>query len=189
VDKATGDSIWRPGRELVFITPPKYSPSQSPIPVLTSATLQGPGDQPIVYPTQGNIFELTTTKPFKAGDQFSFTTQAARFEPARAQSLLDRIYVVPNPYVVYSDLEQPGPTSTKRGENVLQFRNLPARCTIRIYTMTGELVDTITKDDTNSYASWRVLSYEGQRLAYGVYIYHVDAPGVGQKIGRFALIK
>ena len=30
---------------------------------------------------------------------------------------------------------------------------------------------------------------EGQRLAYGVYIYHVDIPGVGEKIGRFALIK
>jgi hypothetical protein len=37
--------------------------------------------------------------------------------------------------------------------------------------------------------NWSILSYEGQRLAYGVYIYHVDVPGVGEKIGRFALIK
>jgi hypothetical protein len=55
--------------------------------------------------------------------------------------------------------------------------------------MVGELVDTIHKDDSNSYVNWSILSYEGQRLAYGVYIYHVDVPGVGEKIGRFALIK
>jgi hypothetical protein len=55
--------------------------------------------------------------------------------------------------------------------------------------MIGELVDTIVKNDGTSYADWRLLSYEGQRLAYGVYLYHVEVPGVGEKIGRFALIK
>ena len=55
--------------------------------------------------------------------------------------------------------------------------------------MVGELVDTIEKDDNTNFATWDLLSYEGQRLAYGVYLYHVDVPGVGQKIGRFALIK
>ena len=83
----------------------------------------------------------------------------------------------------------PGPTALKRGEPKLQFRNLPPQCTIRIYTMIGELVDTIVKNDGTSYADWRLLSYEGQRLAYGVYLYHVEVPGVGEKIGRFALIK
>jgi hypothetical protein len=189
VDRATSDSIWRPGRELVFITPPKYSPSQSPIPVMSSVTFVTPADEGIVYPTQANIFGLNTTKPFLAGDQYNFSTVAARFDAAKAGTQLDQIYVVPNPYVVYSELEMPGPTSTKRGESRLQFRNLPPKCTIRIYTMTGELVDTITKDDSNSYANWAVLSYEGQRLAYGVYIYHVDVPGIGEKIGRLALIK
>jgi hypothetical protein len=26
-------------------------------------------------------------------------------------------------------------------------------------------------------------------IAYGVYIFHVDAPGIGEKIDRFAIIK
>ena len=26
-------------------------------------------------------------------------------------------------------------------------------------------------------------------ISYGIYIYHVDAPGVGEKIGKFAIIK
>ena len=79
--------------------------------------------------------------------------------------------------------------ATKRGERELQFRNLPPDCTIRIFTLTGELVDKIEKNDNGSIASWNLLSSEGMRISYGVYIYHVDIPGVGEKIGRFAVIK
>ncbi len=182
------DSMWRPGRELVFVTPPKYAP-QNPIPVMVSVTYTAPVGVPLILPTQGNVFEVKSSKPFAAGDRYTFGTTASKFDPALATSVLDAISVVPNPYVVYSGVETPGPTSQRRGENKLQFRNLPPQCTIRIYTMVGELVDTIIKDDTNSFADWRLLSYEGQRLAYGVYIYHVDVPGVGEKIGRLALIK
>jgi hypothetical protein len=51
------------------------------------------------------------------------------------------------------------------------------------------LVQTIEKDDMTSLASWDLLSNEGQRISYGIYIYHVDAPGIGEKIGRIAVIK
>jgi hypothetical protein len=183
------DSLWRPGREIVIITPPKYS-VQIPVPILMAVTFAAPGNgTSAILPSSGDIFEAKTTKPFSAGDKYSFTTIAAKFDATAAASVLDRIRVVPNPYVVYSSIEQPGPTVTRRGDPTLQFRNLPPTCTIRIYTMVGELVDTIVKNDALSYASWQLLSYEGQRLAYGVYIYHVEVPGVGEKIGRFALIK
>jgi hypothetical protein len=76
-----------------------------------------------------------------------------------------------------------------RDDRRLEFRNLPRRCTIRIYTITGELVDTIEKNDDNNYAVWDMLTFESQEIAYGVYIYHIDAPGIGTKIGRFAVIK
>ncbi len=188
VDKAQTDSMWRPGREIVIVTPPKYAP-QSPIPVLVSVTFSATPGQALVLPTQGNVFEVKTSKPFAAGDQYTFTSTSSKFDAARATNALDQIRVVPNPYVGYSDIEQPGASSIRRGENKLQFRNLPPKCTIRIYSLVGELVDTIVKDDGNSYVDWQLLSYEGQRLAYGVYIYHVDVPGVGEKIGRLALIK
>jgi len=96
---------------------------------------------------------------------------------------------VPNPYVAFSPAEGPGRTGEKRGERQLQFRNLPPNCTIRIYTITGELVQKIEKNDNGSLAYWDLLSFEGQRVAYGVYIYHIDVPNVGEKIGRLALIK
>ncbi len=189
VNNALTDSIWTPGREIFFITPPRFAP-QSPIPGMLGLNFfQTTDTASIIYPTQGNVFEIKTSKPFVAGDQYTFTTRAVKYDVAKAKKDMDNIYVVPNPYVAFSELEGPGSTSTRRGDNRLQFRNLPPKCTIRIYTMVGELVDTILKDDDTSLASWNVLSYEGQRLAYGVYIYHVDVPGVGEKIGRFALIK
>jgi len=188
VQNGSSDSLWLPGREIGFVTPPPFAPP-GPTKVMFSVNFDPPATGPVIYPAEGDIYEAKTTKPFMGGDEYEFTTQAVRFDNAIAKSALDNIYVVPNPYVVYSGLERPGPTATKRGDQQLQFRNLPPRCTIRIYTMVGELVDTIEKDDNTNFTTWDLLSYEGQRLAYGVYLYHVDVPGVGQKIGRFALIK
>lgn len=140
-------------------------------------------------PKKGDVYRLKVFKPFAAGDEFVMAEKPVKFESTAANTSLDKIYTVPNPYVAYSLTENPGRTSEKRGERNLQFRNLPTRCTIRIYTLTGELVQTIEKDDMTSIASWDLLSNEGQRIAYGVYIYHVDAPGIGEKIGRIAVIK
>jgi len=37
--------------------------------------------------------------------------------------------------------------------------------------------------------SWDLVSKDGMDIAYGIYIYHVEAPGIGEKIGKFAVIK
>ena len=37
--------------------------------------------------------------------------------------------------------------------------------------------------------AWDLVSDDGMDIAYGLYIYHVDAPGIGQYIGKFAVIK
>ncbi|MGE5429852.1 MAG: hypothetical protein ACM3QX_02190 [Syntrophomonadaceae bacterium] len=142
-----------------------------------------------VLPKAGDVFQLKTSKPFKKGDAYLFETNKAEYSPESAKEQLNDIYVVPNPYVAYGLSENPGRTTNKRGDRDLQFRNLPPKCTIRIYTLTGELVDTIQKDDMTSTASWDLLSKEGMRIAYGVYLFHVDIPGVGEKIGKFAVIK
>lgn len=188
IARASTDSMWRPGREIVIVTPPKYSPSQSPVPGLVGIMFL-PSSGTTVLPSQGDIYSVKTTKPFADGDMYTFTTKAVRFDAPTAQSALDRIYVVPNPYVAYSTLETPSTIPTSRGDRRLQFRNLPPQCTIRIYNLVGELVNTIVKNDNNSFADWDLLSYEGQRIAYGIYLYHVDVPGVGSKIGRFGVIK
>lgn len=142
-----------------------------------------------VYPKAGDIYNIKNNKPFLTGDRFAFTTNEVKFSVSAAQTLLDNVIVVPNPYVGYSVTENPGTSPTARGEREIQFRNLPKECTVKIFTVTGELVQTLKKNDTGSILKWDLLTNEGQRVAYGVYIFHVDAPGVGEKIGRFAVIK
>jgi hypothetical protein len=34
-----------------------------------------------------------------------------------------------------------------------------------------------------------MLTKDQMDIAYGLYIYHVDAPGIGQHVGRFIVIK
>ena len=71
------------------------------------------------------------------------------------------------------------------------FINLPKICTIRIYNVAGGLIDVIEHESTNENgtAIWDVLSKENMDISYGVYLYHVDAPDVGQKTGLFSIIK
>jgi hypothetical protein len=80
---------------------------------------------------------------------------------------------------------------TGRGERRIDFINLPSECTIRIYTITGALIKTLSKDSapTDGSISWNLISEDGMDIAYGLYIYHVDAPELGEKIGKFAVIK
>lgn len=143
----------------------------------------------MVLPKNGDVYQVKTFKPFRKGDEYLFESKAVKFDAEKASAGLNNIYVVPNPYVAFSPAEVPGLTAEMRGDKNLQFRNLPSKCTIRIYTLTGELIQTLYKDDNTPTMHWDLLTYEGQRIAYGVYIYHVDAPGVGEKIGRFAVIK
>lgn len=179
--------------EATQITQTTYQVKFNP-PSDTLKTADGESDSLIVfqdpiYPGDGDVFLLFSRKPFEAGDAYSFRTRAANFDDSQARNALDDVIVVPNPYIAFSPTELAGPGQGQRDDLELQFRNLPQECTIRIYTITGELVDTIEKDDNRDFTTWRILTFESQEVAYGVYIYHVDAPGVGTKIGRFALIK
>ena len=145
-----------------------------------------------VPPTDGDIFYIATDKPFAAGDLFSFQTDAASVNTEKAKSELDKISVVPNPYVATNVIEPKNTVEReKRGYRRMYFDNLPAQCTIRIYTMTGELVrvpeHNSAFDDGQEY--WDLLTKDNMEVAYGLYIFHVDAPGIGEKIGKFAIIK
>jgi len=177
-----GNGRWDPGEDIIFL--PRVRDRSRASYQITFSLPSG-----TFIPPQGDVYILTTTKPFKAGEKYKFITIGEKYDKQVAKSLLNDIYVVPNPYVAFSDAEQPARQPNRRGEKVLQFRNLPKECTIRIYTIAGELIQTLYKNDDGSIVNWDLLSYEGQRIAYGVYIYHVDAPGVGEKIGRFAVIK
>ncbi|RMH75368.1 MAG: hypothetical protein D6681_22275 [Calditrichaeota bacterium] len=145
----------------------------------------------VVPPQPGDVFRIVTTKPFRTGDRITFTMKAPGYDPEKARQELDRIAVVPNPYVVTAVWEEKSPFRFGRGERKLYFIHLPKQCTIRIYTLRGYLVDEIEHNSTidDGQEAWNMLNKDGQEIAYGVYIYQVDAPGIGRKIGKFAVIK
>ncbi len=142
-------------------------------------------------PQPGDIFRIRTTKPFRNGDRIEFTTRGQGFDREKAEKDLDNIAVVPNPYVVTASWEESSPFRFGRGERKINFIHLPKQCTIRIYTLRGYLVDELSHDSDidDGQKSWNLLNKDGQEIAYGVYVYHVDAPGIGTKIGKFAVIK
>lgn len=144
-----------------------------------------------VYPANGDKFLISTSKQFKTGDKFVFNTKAVNVDKNLAKEQLSKIDVVPNPYLGAAAWERRNLNSTGRGDRKIDFINLPNQCTIRIYTITGQLIKTLYKDSgyLDGTISWNLVTDDGMDAAYGVYVYHVDAPGVGEYIGKFALIK
>ena len=144
-----------------------------------------------VAPQPGDIFRLATKKPVRNGDLITFTIRGEDYNQEKAKSDLNDVAVVPNPYLAAAEWEQRDPFRTGRGERRINFIHLPAKCTIRIYTVRGYLIETIEHNSSiqDGSESWNLLTKDNQELAYGVYIFHVDAPGVGEKVGKFAVIK
>ena len=60
--------------------------------------------------------------------------------------------------------------------------NLPQSCTISIYTVSGTLVRKFRKDNDLTYLDWDLRNASNIPIAGGVYICHVDVPGVGEKV-------
>jgi hypothetical protein len=148
-------------------------------------------ENPII-PESGDIFEVKVYKPFTSDDTLRFTTRGSAISQPEAKSSLDDIYVVPDPYIVTASWEKPLFYSSGRGERRVDFVNLPQECTIRIFTMSGKRVKTIHHSaglTDGGAESWDLISEDELTVSFGVYIFHVDAPGIGSKIGKFAIIK
>jgi hypothetical protein len=71
--------------------------------------------------------------------------------------------------------------------HVIKFTHLPAQCTIRIFGLAGDLIRTLQKNDATSQISWDLLTDRGLPVGSGIYLFHVDAPGVGTKVGKVAI--
>ncbi len=142
-------------------------------------------------PLNGDTLTLVLSKLFRAGDVFEFKTSAQTVSTQKAKSDLDRIKVVPNPYIAAATWEEQNPYSSGRGPRSIHFNHLPQDCTIRIYTISGEPVVELKHHSglLDGTEDWNLLTRDNLSAAYGVYIYHVDAPGIGEKIGKFAVIK
>ena len=106
-----------------------------------------------------------------------------------AQENLDKVTVVPNPYIVHS------PFNETEFLKQIRFTNLPEKCQIKIFTVTGEYINTINHENENSgNAIWDLRTINNQEIAPGLYIYYVeqmDNTGkvMSNHIGKFAVVR
>ena len=179
------DSLWSPGDRAVIM-------DGDPLGGKWEFTFHPPEYGDTIPPQAGDVFFIGTHRPFAGSDTLTFSTVASTYMNTKAQNKLDDISVVPNPYVVTNILEQLDLQNPKdRGPRKVYFNHLPKECTISIYTVAGDLVQTLYHEAemNNGQEHWDLTTKDNFPLAFGMYIYHVNAPGVGEKIGRFAIIK
>jgi hypothetical protein len=122
-----------------------------------------------------------------------------------AKNALDLINIVPNPYYAYSAYE------INQLDNRVKIVNLPNNCTVTIFTSSGILVRTyvrnvpastdltagqVLQSITNSNVSvetnidWDLKNSSGVPVAGGVYIIHIQAPGLGERVIKwFGIIR
>ncbi len=99
-------------------------------------------------------------------------------------ALLKRVRVVPNPYYAYSAYEW------NRLDNRVKIINLPNRATVKIYSLDGVLIRTLTKDDGSSFIDWDLKNSAGISISGGAYLMHVQAEGIGETVLKwFAAIR
>jgi hypothetical protein len=122
--------------------------------------------------TDHPIFEFNTDA---LAAQFAMTDQAMH-------SLMEDVRVVPNPYYAYSKYER------SQLQTIVKITNLPQRCKISIFNLSGTLVRSYDKDSDSPEQSWDLKNQSGVGVAGGVYIIHVDGFKLGETVVKAMVI-
>lgn len=117
---------------------------------------------------------------------YTFSTSALAPKVLKTKENNDKILadinIVPNPYYGFSKYE-----STAL-ETYVKIVNLPAPCEVNIFTSNGVLIRSLSKKSSESattYIDWDLKNHANIPIAGGVYIIHVNAPGIGTRTLRF----
>jgi hypothetical protein len=127
----------------------------------------GEGDTSTVsQPVNNNypVFEFNT-----------FSLVATTHDHSTSESALQLINVVPNPYYAHGDY------SGTMSEQIVKITNLPGECTVSIFNAGGSLVRQFRKNDEITYIEWDLKNEGGGQIAGGMYLIHVNAPGIGER--------
>jgi hypothetical protein len=123
--------------------------------------------------------------PAVPGLRAAITYTGSTFDPSTTTAAdLARVHTVPDPYYVTNALEATGNTK------VLKFVNLPAQAIVRVYSLSGVLVNVLAHNDATGGGdlTWNLRNRNNQFVASGVYFYHVETPDGKSKVGRFTVV-
>ena len=152
-----------------------------------------------VQPAWRQLFELTRT--FDARSALQLTATPYSVKSALTKADLAKVSVVPNPYLVRSDLDLID--GTRIGVPRIYFTNVPEQGVLRVYSVSGQLIQelTWTKSDltyagnnsTSGDLPFNLRTREGTDMASGLYLYVLTATGSAGKDqvqrGKFVIIR
>ncbi len=115
---------------------------------------------------------VNTIEPGKRLESSLFWTRTS--EPAYlrrpAGTALADIRIVPNPYQIKNIDYQFGESAPDR----IMFFNIPPKCLIKIFTESGELINTIKHTNGSGDESWNLITSSRQVVVSGVYIAYFE---------------
>lgn len=133
-------------------------------------------------PASGTVLRIEAFKPLTDGDVYEGVPTAPKLNNELAITQIDDISVFPNPYFGFNSLER------DQYQRFVRFTNLPKETIIRIFNLSGVLVQRIDKNNFDQYVDWNLLNSDGLPVASGIYIAYLEMPGVGTKIMKLAVI-
>jgi hypothetical protein len=130
-------------------------------------------------------FEPNPVRPTNVpGLRYKITVEEQFAVDPNAEADLALVHTVPDPYYVTNPME------ITANRKVLRFVNLPAQAIIRIYSLSGVLLNIIEHNDPTGggQATWNLRNRNDQFVASGVYFYHLETPGGQERVGRFTVV-
>jgi hypothetical protein len=122
------------------------------------------------------------------GNRSGITNITTHVTQRGAVKELGKVYVVPNPLVVTNG--QTGSVSNGEITDQIGFCGLTKNCTIKIYSFSGQLVETLKhNEDAYMNVAWFQISRNVQLVASGVYFFTVQDNETGKVAkGKFVII-
>jgi hypothetical protein len=151
----------------------------------------------IFYPQPGSRYSINWDRNFWSTDTFKFKVgDLPLVNNANLKLDMDKIKVVPNPYVGTNAMEQAVINPFLNQPRRLMFTNIPSSSVISIFTSSGVKIKTITNNNiAGGMVHWDLLNEEGLEIAAGMYIFHVKSTfsdnslNQHEHVGKFAVIK
>ncbi len=82
----------------------------------------------------------------------------------------------------------PVPFVPSRGDKNIIFADLSSIATIRIYSLNGDLVQTLQESDGDGLYVWDVKPSDGNDLSGGVYLFEIQSPS-DERTGKLVVVR
>jgi hypothetical protein len=137
-------------------------------------------------PGSGYFYAVVSVDSLGAKSGKTNTTYHLTQAPAR--STLTKVWAAPNPFIVTSHVTQ-GTSANGNISNQIRFYGLTYHCTIRIFSYSGQLVQTIQHDADGFEEEWFQISRNVQWVSSGVYYFVVEDNKTGARAwNKFVII-